>query len=143
MKTVIALDLEGTLISNGMSQIPRPGLYDFLENLRVLTADIVLFTTLGMELTKQIQQTLADEGSVPEWFRALPYVEWEGEFKDIGFVKKLYEPEKVRVLLIDDYEGHAVGQEDSVVLVKQFESPYLYDDVLVDLITGIGIVEIS
>ena len=28
---VIALDLEGTLISNAHSQIPRPGLYRFLE----------------------------------------------------------------------------------------------------------------
>jgi hypothetical protein len=28
---VIALDLEGTLISNARRQIPRPGLYQFLE----------------------------------------------------------------------------------------------------------------
>jgi hypothetical protein len=28
---VIALDLEGTLISNAVSQFPRPGLYSFLE----------------------------------------------------------------------------------------------------------------
>ena len=28
---VLALDLEGTLVSNAMSQIARPGLRDFLE----------------------------------------------------------------------------------------------------------------
>lgn len=28
--TAIALDLEGTLISNAVSQFPRPGLFDFL-----------------------------------------------------------------------------------------------------------------
>lgn len=31
--TVLALDLEGTLISNAMSQIPRPGLHAFLTML--------------------------------------------------------------------------------------------------------------
>jgi len=30
MIKVITLDLEGTLISNAMSQIPRPGLFEFL-----------------------------------------------------------------------------------------------------------------
>jgi hypothetical protein len=29
--TVLAVDLEGTLISNTMSQIPRPGLFMFLS----------------------------------------------------------------------------------------------------------------
>ena len=28
---VLAMDLEGTLVSNAVSQLPRPGLYDFLE----------------------------------------------------------------------------------------------------------------
>lgn len=135
MKTVIALDLEGTLISNGMSQIPRHGLYDFLENLRGLTPDIVLFTTLNADLTRRIQQTLADEDAVPEWFRTLPYVEWEGDFKDIRFVQAMYEPEHVRVLLIDDYEGHAVGQERNVMVIKQFEAPYQEDAVLKDMAT--------
>jgi hypothetical protein len=30
--TILALDLEGTLISNAISQIPRPGLHCFLED---------------------------------------------------------------------------------------------------------------
>jgi hypothetical protein len=30
-KLTIALDLEGTLISNAVSQFPRPGLFTFLE----------------------------------------------------------------------------------------------------------------
>lgn len=32
--TILALDLEGTLISNAISQIPRPGLKTFLEDMR-------------------------------------------------------------------------------------------------------------
>lgn len=32
--TILAMDLEGTLISNVVSQIPRPGLLDFLGCVR-------------------------------------------------------------------------------------------------------------
>jgi hypothetical protein len=45
---VLALDLEGTLISNAMSQIPRPGLYDFLEKVNNLfPIEIGYFITLN------------------------------------------------------------------------------------------------
>ena len=47
----IALDLEGTLISNAMSQIPRPGLFSFLEECRRLVERVVMFTTVGISLS--------------------------------------------------------------------------------------------
>ena len=43
---VLALDLEGTLISNAMSCIPRPGLFAFLEGCREMFARVVLFTAV-------------------------------------------------------------------------------------------------
>lgn len=42
---VIALDLEGTLIFNAISQIPRPDLYVFLNGCREITERIVMFTS--------------------------------------------------------------------------------------------------
>ncbi|WP_239510823.1 hypothetical protein [Stenotrophomonas maltophilia] len=33
---ILAIDLEGTLISNAISQIPKPGLYRFLEDVNLL-----------------------------------------------------------------------------------------------------------
>ncbi|MGD9830135.1 MAG: hypothetical protein AB7E70_06365 [Hyphomicrobiaceae bacterium] len=43
---VLALDLEGTLISNAMSCIPRPGLFAFLEGCREMFARVVLFAAV-------------------------------------------------------------------------------------------------
>jgi len=43
---VSAIDLEGTLISNAMSQIPRSGLFDFLEKVKNLFPRLVMFTTM-------------------------------------------------------------------------------------------------
>jgi hypothetical protein len=45
--SVLALDLEGTLISNAISQIPRPGLYLFLDNCSQKFDRIVIFTAIS------------------------------------------------------------------------------------------------
>ncbi len=44
--TILALDLEGTLISNAISQIPRPGLYRFQEDIQLLFDQLMMFTTV-------------------------------------------------------------------------------------------------
>lgn len=46
-KTIIALDLEGTLISNAISQIRRPHLFTFLVGCREVAHRIVMFTTVS------------------------------------------------------------------------------------------------
>ena len=43
---VLALELEGTLISNAVSQIAWPGLFDFLEDCRKLFPRIVIRTQM-------------------------------------------------------------------------------------------------
>ncbi len=47
---VLALDLEGTLISNAMSQIARPGLRNFLEFCGRTFSRIVIYTALAIEV---------------------------------------------------------------------------------------------
>ena len=54
MIEVIALDLEGTLISNAISQIPRPGLNKFLELCRSITNRVVIFTAVKEEVFRGI-----------------------------------------------------------------------------------------
>jgi hypothetical protein len=44
--TVLALDLEGTLISNAISQIPRPGLHRFALDVQSQFNQLVMFTTV-------------------------------------------------------------------------------------------------
>ena len=80
---VLALDLEGTLISNAMSQIPRPGLHAFLSRCRELFTRIVMFTTVDEASFRKIEQSLVEEGFAPDWFATLKYVQWHGETKDL------------------------------------------------------------
>jgi hypothetical protein len=56
--TILAMDLEGTLISNAVSQIPRPGLYQFLESAKCLFDELVIFTTVPEPKFRQIADLL-------------------------------------------------------------------------------------
>lgn len=123
--TILALDLEGTLISNAISQIPRPGLFLFLENVRAQFEELVMFTTVPEPLTYSIAGLLVREGSVPEWFSQLPYVQWSGKTKDLSYVC----PRLGSALLLDDYGPYVhPGQEQFWVEIPLFGSPYSDDD---------------
>ena len=119
---VIALDLEGTLISNAMSQIARPGLHDFLEESKRLCSRIVIFTTVKEDLFYEIAETLVNEGYVPAWFKEIEYVRWTGEKKDLKFIKNV---DPAQVILIDDYIGYVCEEQKAQwIEISQFGHPY-------------------
>jgi len=123
--TILALDLEGTLISNAISQIPRPGLFQFLETVRSRFEELVMFTTVPESLTRNIAGLLVREGSAPEWFTQLPYVQWSGKTKDLSYVC----PRLGAALLLDDHGPYVhPGQEQFWVEIPLFGSPYSDDD---------------
>lgn len=76
---ILAMDLEGTLISHAINQIPRPGLYEFLESMRLQFDRLVMFTTVPETLVRKIGHLLASEGAAPSWFHLLDYIEWSGK----------------------------------------------------------------
>ena len=80
---VLALDLEGTLISNAMSQIARLGLRDFLEFCGAAFPRLAMYTFISEDRFRQIARMLVNEGSAPGWFDALEYIEWGGTIKDL------------------------------------------------------------
>ena len=61
MKKIIALDLEGTLVSNAVSLFPRAGLYHFLEFCNSKAEKIVLFTAVTNRKAREIIQFLSAE----------------------------------------------------------------------------------
>jgi NLI interacting factor-like phosphatase. len=123
---VLALDLEGTLISNAVSQIARPGLYDFLEDCRKLFPRIVIFTSVNEERFRSIATLLITEGYAPNWFAEIEYISWSGETKNLIFVDGAL-PEEI--LLVDDYEKYIhPGQESQWIKAPQFDYPYSDDD---------------
>lgn len=54
MKTLLCLDLEGTLVSNAVSQLSRPGLYWFLDHVKEL-CELVIYTSVNEEWVSAIQ----------------------------------------------------------------------------------------
>lgn len=134
---VLALDLEGTLISNAVSQFPRPGLFDFLEFCHSTFDRIVMFTCVREAKFRQIATTLAEEGSVPQWFTTLEVVDWYGVLatfdypcKDLRFIKDIDLSTDV-VYLIDDMQDYVCpGQEDNWISISTY---YAYPDGRVDV----------
>lgn len=103
MARVLALDLERTLISDALSALPRPGLFDFLAFCHERFERVVLFTTVDEADARETLEALADGGHVPlALLDRLEYVDWHGEFKDLAFVPGAGPAE---ILLVDDDPG--------------------------------------
>ena len=98
--TILALDLERTLISDALSADPRPGLYEFLAFCHSRFERVVLFTCVEQQVAQEILTQLSSRGYVPpEFLYRLEYVEWGGEYKDLSFIPDS-NPEAI--LLVDD-----------------------------------------
>jgi len=122
---ILAMDLEGTLISNAISQIARPGLAEFLAGARLQFETLVMFTTVPEARFRSIAELLVRERSAPEWFADIHFVQWSGKTKDLSFVSKRIGD----ALLLDDYAPYVhLGQEHLWVEVPLFASPYAMSD---------------
>jgi len=120
---VLALDLEGTLISNAMSQIPWPGQAGFLNRCAELFPRIVMFTPLsrknGSGRSRAYWWTRA---SRPPWFAEVEYITWQGETKNLRFVPGVHPHQ---VLPVDDFEKYVhLGQEAQWLQIEHFDHPY-------------------
>lgn len=126
LPTVLALDLEGTLISNAMSQIPRPGLHAFLERCAALFPRMVMFTTVKEDKFRQIARLLVEEGMAPAWYADIEYVHWHGDTKNLEFVPDAAVSD---IILVDDFEIYVhPGQEAQWMQIAYFDYPYSEDD---------------
>jgi len=100
---VLALDLERTLIDDALSARPRPGLLRFLAFCHERFERVVLFTTVEEADARDVMEELARRGCLPPGLlERLEYVDWSGEYKDLGLVPDAV-PEAV--LLVDDDGG--------------------------------------
>ena len=126
----IALDLEGTLISNAMSCFPRPGLKGFLDHCRNEADRVVLFTAVFEERVRPILAMLTGEGSAPAWFRDIEIVRWEGIVKDLRFIPGADVP---LTLLVDDLKEYVHPEQESQwVPIENYAAPYSADDRALD-----------
>jgi hypothetical protein len=123
---ILALDLEGTLISTAYSQIPRPGLRHFLMRCKDWFPRIVIFTAVEEARFRPIAKQLVEDGYAPPWFADIEYIQWQGPVKDLGFIPAAQVGD---VLLVDDFEPfiHA-RQTPQWVKIDSFDPPYSETD---------------
>ncbi|QFS88946.1 MULTISPECIES: NIF family HAD-type phosphatase [unclassified Marinobacter] len=131
-KTLLCLDLEGTLISNAISQIPRPGLYPFLEAVSE-ACDLMLYTSVSSERVNVIRNLLVEEGVAPVWFPDLAVLHPTGTIKDKARCGRS------DALLLDDQAAViAPGEEYWWVPIAEYLPPYSdYDYELVKALATI------
>jgi|TARA_Y100001001_G_scaffold156989_1_gene174493 hypothetical protein len=117
-KTLLCMDLEGTLISNAVSQIPRPGLHAFLENVSEV-CNLMLYTSVSSERVQAIRNLLVEEVVVPSWFLDLPVIHPSGTIKDKARCGR------TDALLLDDQAAViAPGEEYWWVPIPEYLPPY-------------------
>jgi hypothetical protein len=122
----LALDLEGTLISNAMSCFARPGLFQFMEFCRAQFPRVVMFTFVPQERVRAIFDILISEGEVPAWVAGIEVVAWSGHHKDLRFVTGAV---LARTLLVDDHKDCVhPDQTAQWVPIAAYEPPYSKED---------------
>ncbi len=118
----IALDLEGTLITDAEQPIPRPGLFAFLEACRQL-GRVVIYTMVDQDTSQEIIREMVAGGHAPGWFVDVEWVDWfsvDTAHKDLNLIPG---SDAVHAFLVDDHTGFVhPDQLDRWIQVMFYES---------------------
>ena len=121
-KKLLCLDLEGTLICNAVSQIPRPQLFWFLEQVNEI-CDLKLYTSVSETRVNSIRRLLIDEGVTPSWFQDLEVIH------PTGTLKPKSKCGRSDAFLLDDQEAVIKADErEWWIPIGEFFPPYSDDD---------------
>jgi NLI interacting factor-like phosphatase len=124
--TILALDLEGTLISNAVSCFPRPGLRQFLDFCHAHFQRVVIYTTVPEPRGRAVIAALVADGAAPPWMRDAEFVPWSGNVKDLRFIEGA---ETASVLLVDDLETYVHPEQRAQwIPIALFAAPYPESD---------------
>ena len=121
-ETTIALDLEGTLISNAVSQFPRPGLRGFLEFCGERFERVCVYTAVRDETCVPIIQTMVDEGNAPAWILESELIQWDRTVKDLTNIPN---SDIMDCVIVDDNPDYIVqSQVSQWIQIEKYSSPY-------------------
>ena len=121
-ETTIALDLEGTLISNAVSQFPRPGLRVFLDSCEERFNRVCVYTAVRDVVCVPIIKTMVDEQNAPSWLLETELVQWDRTVKDLSNISN---SEIKDCLILDDNPDYIVeSQVSKWIQIEKFSSPY-------------------
>ncbi len=123
---VVALDLEGTLISSAVRPVPRPYLNHFLSYCMKTFNNVVIYSSVKKERVDSVWSELFVQGFIPEELREIKSVHWKGRYKNLKFIKG-FEPKQI--VLIDDTEAWIEpSQKSQWIKIKQWSYPFSNND---------------
>jgi hypothetical protein len=122
VETIIALDLEGTLISNAVSQFARPGLWEFLEFCRQHFRKIFLYTAVSDARCHEIVYNLVDRDLAPSWLSDVPFISWDRTLKDLRNIPHVLPGQCL--IVEDNREYIPENQWPQWIEIAKFEPPY-------------------
>lgn len=122
---ILALDLEGTLIDNALDNVPRSGLYNFLEFCKSKFERIVIMTAIDIKTFINTKNILIENNFVPDWFANIEYINYHdlpesnfGEFKDLRCISM---DNPGVALIIDDMESNIrENQKQNWIFIRTF-----------------------
>lgn len=114
MTPLLCLDLEGTLLSNAVSQIPA---------LAIALCDLMIYTSVSEQRVFAIRKLLVVENAAPIWFAALNVI------RPAGTLKPKSACGRDDAFLLDDQVSVIVpGEEDWWIQIPEFLPPYSDED---------------
>jgi hypothetical protein len=133
---VLALGLEGTLVSRATCKFPRPGLKGFLDFCFQNFPEVVLFSSAEKDRVAEIVEGLLKDSLVPPEMKNISVVPWEGDRKDLKFVQSMLADFSVgkiigtdQILFVEDQQDHIEpSQKKQWIPVKTWETPYPDND---------------
>ena len=121
---IIALDLEGTLISHASTMVPRPRLFEFLNFCQQNAERVVFMSFVDEGRGRQILNQMVDQGQMPEWVRLAEYFHAQGGRSGAKDLRQLgVDPDQA--LLVDDQpQVLPPEQQHRLVRVIEFKEPF-------------------
>lgn len=122
---VLAVDLEGTLVSNAVSAFARPGLGAFLGWASTRFAEVVLYTAVRTERAEAVLDAVVELDDIPS--SVLP----ARVITQVDRCKRLHRvaDDDWAVLLVDDQAGAVCPAEvDRWIRIEEWSAPYARDD---------------
>jgi len=124
----LALDIEGTLLSQVSKKVPRPGLYQFLEFCHGQFERVVFLSFVDEERGRAVLNSMADSGHMPDWVRTAEYFQAIGGRPGAKDLRQLGVDPEQAVLVDDQPQVLPREQLHRLVQVPEFKEPFDEDD---------------
>ncbi|PHS10140.1 MAG: hypothetical protein COA78_11590 [Blastopirellula sp.] len=121
-ESIIALDLEGTLISNAVSQFARPGLFKYLSWCKDYFEEVYIYSAVRDSKCHEIVYNLVSRNLAPKWLEDTQFIQWDRKFKDLANIAGATIED---CLIVDDNRDYILDDQiHQWIKIKKWSPPY-------------------